>query len=148
MAGTRALGVIKEITARWDSKEMFIFEDSLLLVSSGGMFGRMLATQFGVIGVLIYQLGRKSREAAAEQRRQQSVEQLRALDPKSVQIMGRDIVDARLSSGLMTSKLTLALADGTSRKYSWAKKQNDYAQVGGFLRAALGSKLIDEKAAV
>jgi hypothetical protein len=148
MAGTRALGVVKEITARWDSKEMFVFEDSLLLVSSGGMFGRMLATQFGVIGVLIYQLGRKSREAAAEQRRQQSVEQLRALDPKSVQIMGRDIVDARLSSGLLTSKLTLALADGTSRKYGWAKKQNDYSQVCGFLRAALGTKLIDEKAAV
>jgi hypothetical protein len=62
-------------------------------------------------------------------------------------MMTRDIVDARLNSGLLSSKLTLSLADGTSRKYTWAKKENEYAQVVGFLRGALGTKLIDEKAA-
>jgi hypothetical protein len=147
MAATGALGVINGIQARMDSQEVLVYQDCLVVVSSGGMFGRMLATQFGLIGMLIYRLGRKSREAAAEQRRQQSAGQLLALDPKGVQIMVRDIVDARLSSGLLTAKLMLTLADGTSRKYSWAKKENEYAQVVGVLRGALGTKLIDEKAA-
>jgi len=144
MAATGALGVIKGIQVSLDYKEMLVYQDSLVVVSSGG--GRMVARQFGLIGMLIYGLGAKSREAAAEQRRQQSAEQLRALDPKSVQIMVRDIVDARLTSGLLTAKLTVSLADSTSRKYSWAKKENDYAQVVGVLRSALGTKLIDEKA--
>jgi hypothetical protein len=146
MAETGALGVIKSIQARMDYQEMLVYEDSLVVVSSGGMFGRMLATQFGLIGMLIYRLGRKSREAAAEKRRQQPAGQLLALDPKGVQIKLRDIVDARLTSGMLSSKLTLSLADGSSRKYSWAKKENDYVQVVGVLRGALGTKLIDEKA--
>jgi hypothetical protein len=145
MAATGALGVIKGIQVSLDYKEMLVYQDSLVVVSSGG--GRMVARQFGLIGMLIYRLGAKSREAAAEQRRQQSAEQLRALDPKSVQIMVRDIVDARLTAGMLTGKLTVSLADGTSKKYSWAKKENDYAQVVGVLRGALGTKLIDEKAA-
>jgi hypothetical protein len=145
MAATGALGVIKGIQVSLDYKEMLVYQDSLVVVSSGG--GRMVARQFGLIGMLIYRLGAQSREAAAEQRRQQSAEQLRALDPKSVQIMVRDIVDARLTAGMLTGKLTVSLADGTSKKYSWAKKENDYAQVVGVLRGALGTKLIDEKAA-
>jgi len=144
MAATGALGVIRGIQVSLDYKEMLVYQDSLVVVSSGG--GRMVARQFGLIGMLIYGLGAKSREAAAEQRRQQSAEQLRALDPKSVQIMVRDIVDARLTAGMLTGKLTVSLADGTSRKYSWAKKENDYPQVVGVLRSALGTKLIDEKA--
>jgi hypothetical protein len=147
MASTGALGVIKGLQSRMDYQEILVYEDSLVVVSSGGMFGRMLATQFGLIGMLIYRLGRKSREAAAEQRRQQSAAQLLALDPKGVQIMARDIVDARLSSGLLSAKLTVSLVDGSSRKYSWAKKENEYAQVAGFLRGVLGTKLVDEKAA-
>ncbi len=145
MAATGALGVIKGIQVSLDYKEMLVYQDSLVVVSSGG--GRMVARQFGLVGMLIYRLGAKSREAAAEQRRQQSAEQLRALDPKSVQIMVRDIVDARLTAGMLTAKLTVSLTDGTSRKYSWAKKENDYAQVVAILRGALGTKLIDEKAA-
>ena len=145
MAAAGALGAIKGIQVRLDYKEMLVYQDSLVVVSSGG--GRMVARQFGLIGMLIYRLGAKSREAAAEQRRQQSAEQLRALDPKSVQITVRDIVDARLTAGMLTGKLTVSLTDGTSRKYSWAKKENDYAQVVAILRGALGTKLIDEKAA-
>jgi hypothetical protein len=145
MAATSALGVIKGIQVRLDYKEMLVYPDSLVVVSSGG--GRMVASQFGLIGMLIYRLGAKSREAAAQQRRQQSAEQLRALDPKSVQIMVAEIVDARLSAGMLTAKLTVSLTDGTSRKYSWGKKENDYAQVVAILRGALGTKLIDEKAA-
>jgi hypothetical protein len=145
MAATGALGVIKGIQSGMDYKEMLVYQDCLVVVSSGG--GRMVASQFGLIGMLIYRLGAKSREAAAEQRRQQSAEQLRALDPKSVQIMLADIVDARLTAGLLTGKLTISLADGTSRKYSWAKRENEYPQVAGILRGALGTKLIDEKAA-
>ena len=147
MAATGALGAIKGIQSRMDYLEMLVYEDCLVVVSSGGMFGRMLATQFGLIGMLIYRLGRKSREAAAEKRRNQSAAQLLALDPKGIQIMARDIVDARLTSGLLSGKLTISQADGTSRKYTWGKKENEYAQVVGFLRGALGSKLIDEKAA-
>lgn len=145
MAATGAVGVIKGIQIGLDYKEMLVYQDSLVVVSSGG--GRMVARQFGLVGMLIYGLGAKSRERAAEQRRQQSAEQLRALDPKSVQIMVRDIVDARLSAGMLTAKLTVSLTDGSSRKYSWAKKENDYAQVVAILRGALGTKLIDEKAA-
>ena len=144
MAATGALGVIKGIQVSLDYKEMLVYQDSLVVVSSGG--GRMVASQFGLIGMLIYRLGAKSREAAAQQRRQQSAEQLRALDPKSVQIMVRDIVDARLDAGMLTAKFTVSLTDGSSRKYGWAKKENDYAQVVGILRGALGTKLIDEKA--
>lgn len=147
MAATHALGVIKGITARWDRKEMFVFADTLVVVSSGEMFGRVLATQFGLIGMLIYGLGRKRREAAAEQRRQQSAEQLLALDPKNIQIVVRNIVDARLSSGLLTGKLTLSLVDGTHPQFSWAKSDNQYEQVLGLLRGALGTKLVDEKKA-
>jgi hypothetical protein len=145
MAATGAVGVIKGIQVGFDYKEMLVYQDSLVVVSSGG--GRMVARQFGLIGMLIYGLGAKSRERAAEERRQQSAEQLRALDPKSVQIMVRDIVDARLDAGMLTAKLTVSLTDGSSRKYGWAKKENDYAQVVAILRGALGTKLIDEKAA-
>lgn len=145
MAATGAVGVIKGIQVGFDYKEMLVYQDSLVVVSSGG--GRMVARQFGLIGMLIYGLGAKSRERAAEQRRQQPAEQLRALDPKSVQIMVADIVDARLSAGMLTAKLTVSLTDGSSRKYSWAKKENDYAQVVAILRGVLGTKLIDEKSA-
>jgi hypothetical protein len=147
MSGTPALGVINGITARWDRKEMFVFEDRLVVVSAGDMFARTMAHQFGLIGILIYNLGKKSRLAAAERRRQQPVEQLLALDPKSVQIMLRDVVDARLSAGLLTAKLSLSLVDGTRRQFSWSKGENNYDRVLGFLRAALGTKLNDEKKA-
>mgnify|MGYP007135470451 CR=1 FL=1 len=126
---------------------MMIFDDRLVLLSAGDMFARTIAHQFGLIGMLIYSLGKKSREAAAERRRQQSAEQLVALDPRAVQIMIRDIVDARLSSGLLTAKLSLSLADGSRRQFSWSKGENKYEQVLGFLLAVLGTKLIDEKKA-
>jgi hypothetical protein len=145
MAATGALGVIKGIQSSLDSKEMLVYQDCLVVVSSGG--GQMVARQFGLIGMLIYALGRKSREAAAERRRQQSAAELMALDPKSLQLMVRDIVDARLSAGMLNAKLTVSLVDGNSRKYSWAKKENEDGQVAGILRGALGTKLIDEKAA-
>jgi hypothetical protein len=103
--------------------------------------------QFGLIGMLIYGLGARSRAAAAEQRRQLSAEQLLALNPKNVQIMVRDIVDAHLNSGLLTAKLSLSLVDGTHPQFSWAKSDNHYADVLGFLRGALATKLVDEKKA-
>jgi hypothetical protein len=103
--------------------------------------------QFGLIGMLIYGLGNKSRAAAAEQRRALSPEQLLALSSKNVQIMARDIVDAQLSSGLFTGKLTLSIADGSHQQFSWTKSDNQYEQVLGFLRGPLGTKLIDEKKA-
>lgn len=145
MAATGALGVIKGIQTSLDYKEMLVYQDCLVVVSAGG--SRMVARQFGLIGMLIYRLGAKSREAAAEQRRQQSAEQLRAFDPKSVQIMVRDIVAARLSAGMLNGKLTLSLVDGTTRKYTWAKRENDHTKVLGILRGPLGTKLIDEKKA-
>jgi hypothetical protein len=149
MAETRALGVITGIAARMDRREIYVFDDRLVLVSSGlgAMYGKVLAMQFGLIGMLIYRLGRKSRVAAAEHRRQLSADELLALDPKNIQIMARDIVDARLSSGLLTGKLTLSLADGTNPQFSWARSDNQYEQVLGFLRGALGTKLVDEKKA-
>jgi hypothetical protein len=149
MAETRALGVITGIAARMDRREMYVFDDRLVVVSGGlgAMYGKILAMQFGLIGMLIYRFGQKSRVAAAEHRRQLSAEQLLALGPKNTQIMARDIVDARLSSGLLTGKLTLSLADGTNRQFSWAKSDNQYEQVFGFLRGALGTKLVDEKKA-
>ena len=145
MAASRALGVINGITARWDRQEMFIFDDRLVVVSAGDMLARTIAHQFGLIGMLIYKLGNKSREAAAERRRQQSAEQLVALDPKNVQIMLRDVVDAHLSAGLLSTKLSLSVADGTRRQFSWSKGENTYDQVLASLRAALGTKLIDVK---
>jgi hypothetical protein len=149
MAETRALGVITGIAARMDRREMYAFDDRLVVISGGlgAMYGKLLAMQFGLIGMLIYGLGRKSRVAAADHRRQLSAEQLLALDPKNTQIMARDIVDARLSSGLLTGKLTLSLADGTNPQFSWAKSDNQYEQVLGILRGALGTKLVDEKKA-
>lgn len=149
MAATRALGVVTGIAARMDRQEIYVFDDRLVVVSGGmgAMYGRIVATQFGLIGMLIYRLGRKSRGAAAEQRRQLSAEQLLALNPKNAQILARDIVDARLSSGLMTAKLMLSLTDGTHPQFSWAKSDNPYEQVVGVLRGPLGTKLIDEKKA-
>jgi|GEM_PF-4570923 len=147
MAATPALGVIKGIQTALDYQEMLVFADRLVVVSSGDMVGRTLSRHFGLIGMMIYALGRKSREAAAQRRRQQSAEQLLALDPKSVQIVVRDIVDARLGSGLLNGKLTLSLVDGTTRKFAWAKRENDYGQVLGLLHGALGTRLVDEKKA-
>jgi hypothetical protein len=149
MAPTRALGVITGIAARMDRQEIYVFDDRLVVVSGGfgATYGRIVAMQFGLIGMLIYGLGRKSRVAAAEQRRQLSAEQLLALNPKNVQILARDIVDARLSFGLMTGKLMLSLIDGTHPQFSWAKSDNPYEQLLGLLRGPLGTKLIDEKKA-
>jgi len=149
MAATRALGVISGIAARMDRQEIYVFDDRLVVVSGGlgAMYGKVLAMQFGLIGMLIYRLRAKSRVAAAEQRRQLSAEQLLALNPTNVQILARDVVDARLSSGLMTGKLTLSLMDGTHPQFSWAKSDNQYEQVLGFLRGPLGTKLVDEKKA-
>lgn len=147
MAATSALGVIRGIHTGMDYKEMLVFADCLVVISSGEALGRTLAPQFGVIGVLVYRLGRKSREAASERRRQQSPAQLLAHDPKGIQIPARNIVDARLTSGLFSSKLTLSLVDGTSPWFSWAKRDNQYEQVLRDLRQPLGSKLIDEKKA-
>ena len=149
MAASRALGVIVGVAARMDRQEIYVFDDRLVIVSGGqrAMYGKMLALQFGLIGMLIYGLGARSRAAAAEQRRQLSAEQLLALHPKNSQIMVRDIVDAHLNSGLLTAKLSLSLVDGTHRQFSWAKSDNQYAQVLGLLRGALATKLVDEKQA-
>jgi len=149
MAGTRALGVITGIAARMDRQESYVFDDRLVVVSGGpgAMYGKVLAMQFGLIGMLIYGLGSKSRAASAEQRRQSSPEQLLALNPKNLQIMVRDVVDAHLTAGLFTAKLTLSLVDGTHPQFSWPKSENQYDQVLGFLHGALGTKLVDEKRA-
>jgi hypothetical protein len=147
MATTRALGVITGIAARMDRQELFVFDDRLVLVSGGlgAIYGKMLAMQFGLIGMLIYRLRAKSRVAAAEQRRQLSAEQLLALNPKNAQIMASDVVDAHLTSGLKTGRLSLSLVDGTNRQFSWAKSDNQYQEMLGLLRAALGTKLVDAK---
>lgn len=149
MAATRALGVITGIAARMDRQEIYVFDDRLVVVSGGqrAMYGKMLAMQFGLVGMLIHRLGTRSRAAAAEQRRQLAAEQLLGLNAKNIQIMVSDIVDAHLKSGLLTAKLSLSLADGAHPQFSWAKSDNQYAQVLGFLRGALGTKLIDEKQA-
>ena len=147
MTGQQALGVIRGISARWDRKELFVYPDRMVLVSSGDFMWSMLARQFGLVGLLIYRLGAKSRAAAAEQRRQQSPEQLMAFDPRGVQILVGDIVDARLTTGLLSAKLQLSLVDGTSPTYSWGKSENQTDVVRGFLRAALGTRLIDQQKA-
>jgi hypothetical protein len=149
MSYTGAVGLIKGISARRGRSELHVFPDRLILVNVGlgQMMGRTVAMQFGLIGMLIYRLGAKSRAAAAEQRRQRSPEQLLVDDPKAVQIMVRDIVNAHLSSGLFSAKLSLSLVDGTTPAYSWAKTENQIDQVCGFLRSTLGTKLVDEKKA-
>jgi hypothetical protein len=149
MAATRALGVITDIAARMDRKEIYVFDDRLVVVSGGprAMYGKMLAMQFGLIGMLIYGLGARSRAAAAQRRRQLSADQLLELNAKNIQIMARDIVDAHLNSGLLTAKLSLSVVDGTHPQFSWTKSDNQYAQVLGMLRAALGTKLVDQKQA-
>jgi len=149
MAATRALGVITDIAARMDRQEIFVFDDRLVIVSGGlgALYGKLLSRLFGLIGMLIYRLGTESRLAAAERRHQLTAEQLLALNPKNAQIMVRDIVDARLTAGLFVGTLTLSLVDGTHPRYSWTKSDNQYAQVVSMLRAALGTKLIDEKQA-
>jgi|ERR1700694_164806 len=148
MASTGALCVIKEISARWDPKRLFVYQDRLVVVkaSFGEWFGRMLAMELGLIGMLIYRLVRNSRKATGDQQHL-SAEELMAAEPKSVAIMVRDIIDARLSSGMFSDKLRLSLVDGRSEEFSWVKSQNDYQQVLGFLSAVLGTKLIDEKKA-
>ncbi len=147
MAASGALGVIKGIQSGLDYQEMLVYEDCLVVASSGDMVARTVARHFGLVGMLIYALGRKSREAAAERRRQQSAAQLMALDPKGIQIMLRDIVDARLTRGMLNCKLTLSLVNATSHKFGWAKRENDYAHVSSLLNGALGTRLIDEKKA-
>lgn len=103
--------------------------------------------RFRLIGLLIYRLGTKSRSAAAELRRQQSPEQIVAADPKAVQIMVRDIVDARLTTRLLSAKLKLSLVDEMSPTYTWARSDNQTKVVRGVLRAALGTRLIDQEKA-
>jgi hypothetical protein len=150
MGEVQALGVINGIAARQGRCRLFVYSDRLVLVRGGfgEMMRRTVAMQFGLVGMLIYRLGASSRAAAAEKRRQRSPEQLLVDDPKAVQITVRDIVNAHLSSGLFTAKLSLSLVDGTTPAYSWAKGENQIDQVRGFLRSALGTKLlVDEKKA-
>jgi hypothetical protein len=143
-----AIGSITGVNARFDRKEMVIFPDRLVLVSSGEMAGRMVAQQFGLIGMLIYGMGKKRRQAARAQRLQQTPEELKALDPKATEILMRDIIDARLSSGLFSASLKLSLAGGSEKKFSWSKRDNKLPEVRGFLQTVLGTRLIDgQKAA-
>lgn len=149
MEAGRALGVIDGIAARFDRKALYVFPDRLVLVSSGlgAMMGRTLAMQFGLIGMLIYALGAKSRAAAATARLELSPEQLLAGDPKARQIMIRDIVDAHLTAGFFSAKLQLSLVDGTTPTFTWTKSENPTDQVRGVLRAALGTRLLDSRKA-
>ena len=132
-----------------DRKALYVFPDRLVLVSRGlgAMMGRTMAMQFGLLGMLIYALGAKSRAAAAAARLEQSPEQLLAGDPKARQIMIRDIVDARFTAGFFSAKLQLSLVDGTTPTFTWTKSENQTDQVRGVLRAAFGTRLLDSSKA-
>lgn len=150
MAEVGAIGVIKGIAGIWYRyRELFVFADRLVLVRIGlwETWAPGFAMQAGLVGMLIYQLGAKSRAAKDEQRRRQSPDQLLAGDPKGIQLMVRDVVDAHLKYGLLEAKLTLSMVDGTSHEFAWLKSANKYDQVLGILQVAFGTKLIDGKKA-
>ena len=150
MAEAGAIGVIKRIAGIWYRyRELFVFADRLVLVRTGlwETWAPHFAMEAGLVGMLVYQLGAKSRAVKDEQRRRQSPDQLLAGDPKSVQLMVRDVVDARLKYGLLEAKLKLSMVDGTIREFAWMKSANKYDQVLGILQVAFGTKLIDGKKA-
>ncbi len=150
MTDIGAIGIIKGIAGSWPRQgELFVFTDRLVLVriSLRETWAAYLAMEFGLIGMLIYRLGARSRAAADQQRRRQLPEQLLATDPKGVQFMVRDIIDAHLWSGLLEAKLKLSMVNGTTREFSWVKSANKYDHVLGLLRAVLGTRLIDGKKA-
>lgn len=59
----------------------------------------------------------------------------------------RDIVDARLTTGLLSAKLKLSLVDATSPTFTPAKSENQTDVVRSVLHAALGTRLIDQEKA-
>lgn len=151
MADSQVIGVIKHIAGGvlWSERELFVFSDRLVLVREGWWqtWLRYLTMQAGLIGMLIYGLGARGRAKESERRRQLSPEQLLASDPKGMQFLARDIIDARLSGGRFEARLRFAMADGSTRKLSWVSSANKYEQVDAILRTALGTRLIDEKKA-
>lgn len=151
MADSQAIGVIKHIAGGVlaSERELFVFSDRLVLVSEAlwKTWLRYFVREAGLIGMLVYAFGAKSRAEEAERRRQLSPEQLLASDPKGMQFLARDIIDAHLSGGRFEARLRLSMADGSTRKFSWVSSANKYEQVNAILRTALGTRLIDEKKA-
>lgn len=150
MDEARPVGVIKGIGGCWyRERELFVFTDRLVLVPGTlwDTWAPIIAMNFGALGVLILSLGAESRTAKREARLRAGPDHLLAADPKGVQFMSHDVVDARLSPGFFESKITLSMADGSTHRFDWVKSANKIDEVRGFLRAALGTRLIDQSKA-
>lgn len=138
------LRVIKDINGRFTYDNLALFPDSLVLVkgSYGYIILRSIQLQFGALGaLLLYPLVKRSQARRVATISKHSPGELARLNPKN-RLIGYDrVVDAQLKKSLLTGRLTINLADGTTQKLTWPKGTNKYEQVAPLLRQALGTKL-------
>jgi hypothetical protein len=92
----------------------------------------------GMLGLVLMKRSQNRRVANISKH---SPAELAGLNPKNRLIGYDQIVDAQLKKSLLTGRLTLKLADGTTQKLTWPKHTNKYEQVAPLLHQALGTKL-------
>lgn len=139
MSDERSLGVISDINGRLTFDRLAIFPDCLVLVKGtlGHMVLRSLQLQFGLLGLFAMKRSESKRLAIVSSK---SAAEL-ARNPKNRLIRSDQIVDAQLKKSMLSGRLTLKLADGSTLKFGWPKGTNKPKQVAPILRQALGTKL-------
>jgi len=144
MDNQRPIGIIQDISGGFSYDLLAVFPDSLVLVKGkfGYMFLRTIQVQFGALGVLLFSpLVKRSQAKRLAASNSRSAAELVQLNRKNRLILTGQILDAQLKKSLLTGRLTLRLADGSTQKFSWPKGTNKYEEVAPLLRQALGTKL-------
>lgn len=144
MDNQRPIGIIQDISGGFSYDSLAVFPDSLVLVKGkfGYMFLRSIQLQFGALGALLfYPLVKRSQAKRLAGINGCSPAELAQLNPKNRLTPSGQILDAQLKKSLMTGRLTVKLADGTTLKFRWPKGTNKHEEVAPLLRQALGTKL-------
>jgi hypothetical protein len=145
MTNPQPIGVIN-VSGKFSFDLLALFQDSLVFVKGSPWYTvlRSIETQFGALGVLIlHPFVERAHRKRIEALSTRTPGEIAALNPKNRCILYGQIIDAQLKKSLMSGSLTLKLADGTTRKFSWMKGSNKADQVAAWLRQALGTKLAE-----
>ena len=146
MTNPQPIGVIRDVSGRGSFDLLALFQDSLVMVKGSfwHLLLRSVEMQFGALGVLfLHPLVNRAEKKRIQAIASRTPAEIVALNPKNQRIFYGQVIDAHFKKSLFSGSLTLKLADGTTKKYSWRKGVNKPDQVSTWLRQALGTKLAE-----
>jgi hypothetical protein len=150
MDGPAFVGLINDASmGAFKTKDIYVYSNAIVVVPAdrSATWVKVLSTQFGLLGALLFSGSLKRIHARRLARGQAGPDMLAAGHADARLIPVATIISAEISHGFLSVNLRLSLATGQIQSLSWPRVGTNHDAIHGWLRRALGTRLIDERPA-